>query len=498
MSLSFNSISEYAITELPYSRPVADLEVELFTELSVAKNLPPDVASLTLSYANDEIYPVYYGGNKNAWPITLQTTASSVVQNIYNFVDTASLILDATLVTSTRLNSVETTSLELTIDGLTSTRYEIPQDTIALASSISSYEQPSWLISDPAVLSIDGNYFHNLKLYSTETGVLSVEVVEKQFAEDAPSESWRPRPGLPIGPISLSAIGIEQTEGPLTKSYPVIEQAGLELASEVATSTTLSYTESGQVVIASSSIDLQSYNFVEQGNLSTVSITEQISYLNSRDALSLEISASDQIVQIFKFEEDASVNLAAEQTNSAAINSIDSGNLTTISIRDVVVFLNSYETASLEIAAQDQIQQVFEFFEVAEIVIENADLTSSTLNDSATVELILQDDITVSIALDYRDTAGGTIESNVLESKTSNYSDNLILVTEPNDLISMRYYSFDTAVTTINAKTYAKEYTFLQQEFAIDRYELRLSAESSESFRSSSGAPARARQVWIG
>lgn len=497
MSLSFNSISEYAISELPYTRPVADLEIELFTDLSVVKNLPQDTATLTLSYANDEIYPVYYGGNRNSWFVPLQTTAADVVQNIYNFVDTASLLLDSTLVTSTRLNSVETTSLDLTIDESISTRHEIPQDTIALASSISSYEQPSWLISDPAVLSADGDYFHNLKLYSNETGVLSVEVVEKQFADDAPSESWRPRPGLPIGPISLSAIGIEQTEGPLTKSYPVIDQAGLELASEVATSTTLSYTESGQVVIASSSIDLQSYNFVEQGNLSTVSITEQISYLNSRDALSLEISASDQIVQIFKFEEDASVDLAAEQTNSAAINSIDSGNLTTISIRDVVVFLNSYETASLEIAAQDQIQQIFEFFEVAEIILENDDVTSSTLNDSAIVELSLQDDITFSVALDYRDTAGGTLESTALESKTSSYSDNLLLVTEPNDLISMRYYSFDTAVTTINAKTFAKEYTFLQQEFAIDQFELKLSAESSESFRPSSGV-IRSRQFWIG
>ena len=78
MSLSFSSISEFALTELPFARPESNLEIELFTDVSIVKNLPTDTVALALNYANDVIYPVYYGGNKNPWiaPLAVTVTVS--------------------------------------------------------------------------------------------------------------------------------------------------------------------------------------------------------------------------------------------------------------------------------------------------------------------------------------------------------------------------------------------------------------------------------------
>jgi hypothetical protein len=498
VSLSFSSISEFALTELPFARPESNLEIELFTDVSVVKNLPTDTVALALNYANDVIYPVYYGGNKNPWIAPLAVAVTDSTQQVFKFVDTAALTLESTATASSILNSVEVSTLEVNLSSTTTTRYEIPDGTISLGVEIDSYEQPSWLISDPAVFSLDGEYLHNLRLYSTETSVLSIEAIEKQIAEDAPSENWRTRQGLPISPISFNAISVEQSEGPLAKVYPTLEDVELTISSELVTSTRLNYTDTGAIVLSDASTELQSYNFVEQGNLTTVSITDQIVFLNSNESANLEIAAVEQTQQIFNFTENAVVEIESSVETAVALNSVESGNLTTVSIRDVVVFLNSRESANLEISAQDQIQQVFEFFEVAEIVLDTETITSTILNDFSSAELTVQSDPVVSVALDYRDTSELVTNIQAAESKLSNYDDSVSLTTEPNDLISMRYYSFESSIMTVSAKTFAKEYTFLQQEFAIDRYELRLSAESSESFRSSSGAPARARQFWIG
>lgn len=437
MTLSFSSISETAIAELPFARAVADLEVELFTDISVAKNLPVDTGALVLNNANDEIYAVYYGGNRTAWSAELSAAAADTVQQVFNFVDSVDLNLSAVAAVSTLLNSIDAVALDIESSVATIT---VSQTSAVgfLETAADSVDIYSALVNDPALLSIDGEFFHNLKLFSNETGSLQFEVVEQLFADDEPTESWRPRPGLPIGPISFNAISSEQSEGPLAKSFLFTETLQATLGSETITSTRLNYVDTGVVVLSGVSTELQIYKFVEQGNLTTVSITDQ------------------------------------------------------------VVFLNSNESANLEIAAQDQIQQIFEFFEIAEISLDTETITSTTLNDFSSAELTVQSDPIVSVVLNYRDIYELVTNIQVAESKLSNYVDSMSLTAEPNDLISMRYFSFEPSVMTISAKTFAKEYTFLQQEFAIDLYELKLSAESSESFRSGVGAAIRNRQFWIG
>jgi len=370
------------------------------------------------------------------------------------------------------------------------------KDTLALTVSVTDSVTIVYNQVDNNVLKLDHSETITASFKVVDTAPLTIVSFERP-PDNEPSEAWREYPGLPIQPIGYSPISGEQLDI-IFRTFSDDSQASLDISVVDTIQIIPSSTDSIALIVAAQDAISSTAVYVDQGNLTTVSIVDQVVFLNSSESANLEISAQDQVEQQFNFVDAVDTDIAVTQENSITSVIEDTGNLTTVSIVDQVVFLNSSESVNLEISAQDQVQQVFEFFEVAEIVIENADLTSSTLNDSAIVGLSLQDDIAVSVALDYRDTAGGTIESNVLESKTSNYSDNLILVTEPNDLISMRYYSFDTAVTTINAKTYAKEYTFLQQEFAIDQYELRLSAESSESFRSGAGAPARVRQFWIG
>lgn len=434
MSLSFSSISEYALTELPFTIPETDLEIELFSDISVVKNLPTDTVALVLNYANDEIYPVYYGGNRNAWLAELSTTATDTVQQVFKFVDTVALNLSDASITSTRLNSVEISALSVELFGSDTTRYEIPLGEVTLTSSINSYEQPSWLISDPTVLSLDGNYFHNLRLYSNETGELSIDLLDSQFVDETPNDTWRDRPGLPIGPISFNAIGSEQNAGFNIKSYPLISEAPLEINLNTDVSITLAAIDSGSLIIADNG------------------------------------------------------------TQSATINESSSGNLTTFSISDQVVFLNSEETGFLEISASDQIQQSFAFDDAVVLEINGSSIFSNTMayTDDAQQEIII--DFLISSTQVYDDSSTIEIDSSVLESKVSSYDETLILNTEPNDLISIRYYNFSNAPLEVDFKTYAKEYTFLQQISDNNSVGISITIESSESF----GTTSRPKQVWFG
>lgn len=437
MSLSFNSISESAIGELPSARPVADLEVELFGENSFAFNLPTDSAPLTLSYANDEVALTFYGGNPGSWIIPLNISDSDTVQNIYNFVEISELTISGSSLNSTSHSISEIASLETACLESISNRFEIPLDTVTLESSITSIENLIYSIKDSPILSIDGDYFHNLKLFSNENGILSLEVIEKQFIDDVPNEDWRTRAGLPIGPISFNTLGIEQAEGFVAKSFSDISEFSLEINSELVISTTLVADDLGNLVLQDTSIESQIYNYV------------------------------------------------------------NSGNLTTISISDQVIFLNSDETLNLEISVEDQVQQIFEYIEVATLNLETTLITSTSLNSYDSINNQLASEPKFSIVMFYVDELSKTIETASLESKLSNYVENLSLTTESNDLISIRYYSFSSANAIIDAKTFAKEYTFLQQEYADDTISLSISAESGEQFRSSGGL-ARAKQIWIG
>jgi hypothetical protein len=155
VSLSFNSISESAISELPFGRPVADLEIELFGDNSFAFNLAATTANLVLGSANEEVTSVFYGGARDTWLIPLVAAASDQTQQIFNFVDTANLELSVSSTNIYRLNSVESTALTVLAPATSTTVYKIPEDTISLGLDIESTEQFSWVNTDPAPLLLE-------------------------------------------------------------------------------------------------------------------------------------------------------------------------------------------------------------------------------------------------------------------------------------------------------------------------------------------------------
>lgn len=112
--------------------------------------------------------------------------------------------------------------------------------------------------------------------------------------------------------------------------------------------------------------------------------------------------------------------------------------------------------------------------------------------DFAQQEIVI--DFLISNTQVYDDGTIIELDSSVLESKASSYANTLALTAEPNDLISIRYYDFSSAPLEVNFKTFAKEYTFLQQISDNNRVGISITIESSESF----GTTSRPKQVWFG
>ena len=374
MSLSFSSISETALADLPSPRAVSDLEIELFGNASIISNLPANTGTLVLSNSTDEVYAIYYGGGLESWLVPLHTSVTDRTQQIFNFVEELNLELSIEAENSIVVKSIETIELDLNIIADNTVRHEIPDDIVNIDIRLNSIERISWLISDPIKLNLDGNYTNNLTLYSTESVSLIVDAVEQQFVDDLPSDKWRDRSGLPIGPISLNPIGVEQRLDFVAKIYPLISQAPLSIEADALISSTL----------------------------------------------------------IREFE--AVLVIADAGTESNSRSDISAGNLTTFSISDQVVFLNSNETSRLEISAVDEIQQIFEFAESVDIDIDSNEAISTTL------------------------------------------------------------VAIETAPIQIDFKTYAKEYTFLQQISENNKIRVSITVESSESF----GTTSRPKQVWFG
>jgi hypothetical protein len=320
MSLSFNSISEVAISELSVEQVIADLNIELFIDHSFTFVQPDTTASLLLNFSNNEIYAIYYGGSTATWVASLESEISDQVQQIFNFIDNVELEISDNSITSSTLNYVEEFAQNLTILETINSRYEQPLGEISLSSSINSIEIPSWLISTPTILSIDGEFINNLKLLSQETIGLSLEIVEKKFDDDVPSEFWRDRPGLPIAPISFNSIGVEQSLGPIAKSFPDISLGNLEINLEFVTSSTVSSIDSGLLDINDNDEFSVSYKFVDVGNLTTINISDKITSLNSIDSAELIILGNDTIQQIFKFEETLITNFASSDLTSISYN----------------------------------------------------------------------------------------------------------------------------------------------------------------------------------
>jgi len=254
--------------------------------------------------------------------------------------------------------------------------------------------------------------------------------------DDVASEAWRPYPGLPIQPIGYSPIASEQFDINF-RSFSEIAEAGFEITA----------TDSVQVVLNSIDFppltagDNAAFSFTnvydDQGNLGVFSVASKEIYLNSDETGLLEISAEDQVKQVFSYAEVGNFDLNAEVATSTALNSFDETNSTISAEAQFTTLLNSIDTGDLNISL----------------------------------------DPAISTTLSYVDT---------LDTSVVGF-----------DQTSISYFSYEDGVTSITARTFEKEYTFLQQKFIKDTINLKIQVESNSTYVESRGA-AVSRQFWIG
>lgn len=256
--------------------------------------------------------------------------------------------------------------------------------------------------------------------------------------DDEPSERWREYTGLPIQPIGYSPIASEQFD-----------------------------------------INFRSFSDVSEG--------------------SLEITAQDQI-QVVLNSIDSSLLEASDDAVFSSTNVYeDQGDLGFFGLVSKVVYLNSDETGLLEIDANDLVQQIFSFDEVGSLGIDSEFATSTSLNSFDTTNANIGLDFTFNTALNSFDQAPFEISDDALQSALLNSIDQVNTSVVGFDQLSMSYFSFEEGRASIRGKTFAKEYTFLQQEFDIATIKLGIGARSNEAYvEARDGVTTTSRQIWIG
>jgi hypothetical protein len=254
--------------------------------------------------------------------------------------------------------------------------------------------------------------------------------------DDVASEDWRLYPGLPIQPIGYSPIASEQFDINF-RSFSDIASVGVELTAFDNIQIVLNSIDSPLVEISDQDLTSFTQVYDDQGNLGVFSFASKEIYLNSEETGLLEISAEDQVKQVFSYAEVANFDLNAEFTTNSALNSFDETISTISAEAQFTTLLNSIDAGDLNISL----------------------------------------DPTISATLSYIDSADTSIIGF--------------------DQTSISYFSYEDGAVSITARTFEKEYTFLQQEFIKDTINLKIEIESDAVYVESRGEVI-SRQFWIG
>lgn len=221
------------------------------------------------------------------------------------------------------------------------------------------------------------------------------------------------------------------------------------------------------------------------------------------DSSTLELSigsdASNTIA--YSYEDTTASNIAAEFTTTTKYTFEDQGNLGILTFDTKETYLNSEETGFLEIAATDVIQQLFVFDDTAAILINDTSTHSFTSQQTfeATISTSIQE--TVTIAYDYTDSSSSSLEASTSFLQKFNFTTTAPANIDLEDNINQVFKISTVSSSEINARTFAKEYTFLQQEYLDDTINLNLLADSDETYvelGGGGGGTVRRKQYWIG
>lgn len=155
---------------------------------------------------------------------------------------------------------------------------------------------------------------------------------------------------------------------------------------------------------------------------------------------------------------------------------------------------------SVEITAQDQIQVILNSIDSSLLEASDDAVFSSTnvYEDQGDLGVIGLD-FTFNTTLNSFDQAPFEISDDALQSTLLNSIDQVNTSVIGFDQLSMSYFSFEEGRASIRGKTFAKEYTFLQQGFDIAAIRLGIGARSNEAYvEAREGVTSTSRQIWIG
>jgi hypothetical protein len=275
--LALSSIGETAIGELPPLPVEKDLGISAFSSVSFKAVIPETVAELVADIISTQ-RSIYYGGNRNSWlavtDIGVEFTTSQAINYPIDIIDLVNTIDQTTTIRYEIPQDIIETTL-LGIDSL-QVRYNYPEFDTPLTTTVESRERPSWLISDPTPLTIQGEMFHTFKKNFFDDATLDINVIEKLRVDDTPSEAWRPRPGLPIGPIGFNPIGIEQWDGGQT-TFGDVSAAELIISGDIILNKTFNYSIGPELKIGESPAISVRYNSIDS-TVDTVLFLETKTY----------------------------------------------------------------------------------------------------------------------------------------------------------------------------------------------------------------------------
>jgi hypothetical protein len=244
MILGVNSIGESAVSQQLDEAVGPYLLIGAETETSAVYSYYSEGNLGVLSYSTD--YKVYFGGNAGSWIAPLQIGATSIVSHHYNYpVDSYTLEISASYITSATFKFADDAGLEISL--------------------------------------VDNVY----------------------KSTDPPSEFWRKRPTMMLGPIGFNPLGVEQWLGPDQGLFPFFDTAPIEIAGLTTSSSALS-----RITLAN----------LEIGDANSQEVT-----LNELSFPTLEVTGKSTdkgytFLKQYSYDEVADFTLVAESSESLRIN----------------------------------------------------------------------------------------------------------------------------------------------------------------------------------
>jgi hypothetical protein len=347
MAISLNTIAETAIADEGQQAVISNLLIELFSDVAFSRLAADESLSLDLDLNINEVYPSYQAGGP--WFLGLEVAAAAAIEQIFQFVDTAVLELSDNNVDSLAVNIVETLESVVGIDATETIVYDYTADT-ALVTDVTTSHLTSYNSDTSGSLSADGDYFHTFTLLSNEVIPLSIEIIEKTREDDTPSELWRDRPGTPIGPISLSPIGVEQFSDPITfRVYNTdVDPGVLSIGGDADVRYVPDYKDPAELEINEDSPTSSSRSTIDSVSLGTVTIYSKSIVRASDETVLADIEVFDQIQNVFSFTDAAELVSAATSIDNRVSLDISSGG-TTLAAMTYVKDYTFYTQGSEEI-----------------------------------------------------------------------------------------------------------------------------------------------------